>query len=222
MPRSVADCMGVDVVQRTRTNRVSPDAAEAVMRAARLEPLVPYPGARERWLCRCLKCGVEVTPRYDNVRRTGGGCWPCAQAARRRVPEAKAVAAMKAAGLIPLEPYPGSHLQWRCRCIECGRVSGPRYKTLVSQGSACKPCAIERRGRTGRIDETLAVEVMRTAGVEPLASYPGAGRPWPCRCMQCDEQVAPSYNSVRMGHAGCWRCMHKRSEEHTSELQSQR
>ncbi len=45
------------------------------MRAAGAEPLLPYPGAQVPWLCRCLTCDREITPRYDNVVR--GGSMPC-------------------------------------------------------------------------------------------------------------------------------------------------
>jgi hypothetical protein len=191
------------------TARINPELAAAAMRAAGVKPLVPYPGAREKWLCRCLTCGSEVTPQYANVKAGHGGCWPCAQAERRRVPEADAVAAMNAVGLLPLEPYPGSHSPWLCKCITCGRTSKPWYKTVVGRGASCTPCAIERRGREGRVDETLAISTMRNTDMEPLTPYPGAGEPWPCQCTVCGTPGTPRYNSVRMGHAGCRPCQHR-------------
>lgn len=33
-----------------------------------LEPLEPFPGARQPWKCRCLYCGNTVNPRYDNLK----------------------------------------------------------------------------------------------------------------------------------------------------------
>lgn len=191
------------------SHRTNPEAAAATMRAAGVEPLVPYPGAQAKWRCRCLKCGAEVTPRYGNVNQGSRGCWPCAQADRRRIPPAKASAVMEAAGMQPLVPYPGSHERWLCRCVTCGRTSSPMYKMLVSRGSACKPCALERRGRAKRVDGAAAIEVMRRARLEPLAPYPLAGEPWPCRCINCGQETAPRYNSIRRGHTGCWTCQHK-------------
>lgn len=190
-------------------NRTNPELAAATMRTAGVEPLTPYPGAREKWLCRCLRCDSEVTPQYANVKAGHGGCRPCAQAERRRVPAKVAFAAMNAVGLRPLEPYPGSHSPWLCECTTCGLTSEPWYKTVVGRGSACKHCAIKRRGLAGRVNEVHAISTMRQAGMEPLTPYPGAGEPWPCRCTVCGADGVPSYNNVRMGHAGCRPCQHK-------------
>ncbi len=53
------------------------EKATEVMRAALLEPLVPYPGASQPWPCRCMTCGAEVAPRYSKVRHRKIGCRYC-------------------------------------------------------------------------------------------------------------------------------------------------
>jgi hypothetical protein len=59
------------------TEWTDPDAAEATMRAARLEPLEPFDGADRPWRCRCLACGRIVTPRLSGIA-AGVGCKYCA------------------------------------------------------------------------------------------------------------------------------------------------
>ncbi|MFD7026494.1 hypothetical protein ACFWAR_00440 [Streptomyces sp. NPDC059917] len=54
--------------------------AEAVMRAAGLEPLEPYSGnGKDQWRCKCLnpKCGAITEPRYATVAATGSRCEIC-------------------------------------------------------------------------------------------------------------------------------------------------
>jgi hypothetical protein len=61
------------------TEWIDTDAAQATMRAARLEPLEPFDGADRPWRCRCLTCGRVVTPRLSGIG-AGGGCKYCATA----------------------------------------------------------------------------------------------------------------------------------------------
>lgn len=60
-----------------RRGRPKPEGAEAVMRAANLEPIAPYPGANVRWPCLCIQCGSEVAPRYSGIKGGQGGCRDC-------------------------------------------------------------------------------------------------------------------------------------------------
>ena len=60
--------------------RIREDDAREVMIAARLEPMVPYPGSSTPWLCNCLKCGQTVEINYESVRqrkKKQGGCQYC-------------------------------------------------------------------------------------------------------------------------------------------------
>ena len=171
--------------------RVDPDEAVEVMRAAGLETLEPYPGALARWRCRCTTCEREVAPMYDSVRN-GSGCIYCAG---KRVDPDEAVEVMRAAGLEPLEPYPGANVAWRCRCTTCEREVTPWYSSVRGRDAGCIYCA----GR--RVDPDEAVELMRAAGLEPLEPYPGAHVPWRCRCTTCAREVSPNYDSVQGGGA---------------------
>jgi hypothetical protein len=48
------------------------------MKSINLKPLVEFPGNKKPWLCKCLKCQVEVTPRWSDLRSGQGGCSNCA------------------------------------------------------------------------------------------------------------------------------------------------
>ncbi|MFI9273973.1 hypothetical protein ACIGXM_25180 [Kitasatospora sp. NPDC052896] len=182
-----------------------PATAADQMRAAGLEPLEPYPGrANLPWRCRCTTCGNEGTPRLAGIRGGRGGCRPCGNATARAAEVATnapiATAAMLAAGFEPLESYTGSGSPWRCRCTRCGKESTPRFDNARSGRSGCRHCAGRGPGDPGQ-----ATADMRAAGLEPLAPYPGASEPWPCRCTTCGNKVTPRLSSVRRG-TGCRYC----------------
>lgn len=185
--------------------RIDPETAAAIMRQAGVEPIDPYPNSSAPWRCRCLACNHEVTPRLDNVRSGHGACGYCTGT---MVDPDAAVAVMLAAGLRPLEPYPGSGRPWRCQCARCRQEVSPRY-SAVAKGAGCRHCAIETAGQSIRLDPEAAAELVRAAGLQPLGPYPGAGEPWLCRCATCGRDVTPRYNDVRTGHNGCKRCAQK-------------
>ena len=176
------------------------------MVAAGLQPLEPYPGGKRQWLCRCTICGHEVTPTYGSVRAGQGGCVYCAG---KRVDPADAVGVMVAAGLQPLEPYPGGKRQWLCRCTICGRKVTVRYGSVRS-GNGCANCTRDLASEILRVAPDLALEVMRSAGLEPLEPYRNARTPWLCRCVTCGHEITPTYGSVRVRHGGCVWCARSR------------
>jgi hypothetical protein len=182
--------------------RLDGEASAAIMRAAGVEPIEPYENSQSPWRCRCLACGHEVTPQFGNVRAGHAACGYCAG---RKVDPVAAEVVMRAAGLVPLEPYPGSGQPWRCRCDRCENEVTPRY-AAVCRGAGCRYCALETAGQSIRLDGEGAADLMRAAGLVPLQPYPGAGLPWLCRCLTCDRDVTPRYTDVRRGHGGCKRC----------------
>ena len=100
---------------------------------------------------------------------------------------------MLAAGLEPLDPYPGKNsAPWRCLCSSCGNEVTPSYAN-VRLGSGCAWCAGQRT------DAENAREVMRAAGLEPITDYVRARDPWPCVCNICGSDVSPSFQNVKHG-----------------------
>jgi hypothetical protein len=48
---------------------------------------------------------------------------------------------MEAAGVTPLDPYPGSDEPWRCECQTCGQEVTPRYDSIQKGQGGCRFCA---------------------------------------------------------------------------------
>lgn len=124
----------------------------------------------------------------------------------RRLANDEAAAFMHHAGAEPLDPYPGASRPWRCRCLRCGRQITPRLDNVRTGCGPCRYCSGQG------VDPGEATAVMRLAGLEPLDPYPGAVKPWRCRCAGCGSEVHPRYASVRKGH-GCRHCGTKASSE---------
>ena len=181
--------------------KLSDRRAFALMLRGGLVPLEPYASALTSWRCRCLKCGREVHPRYNDVQSGHGGCGWCAGT---RVDADAAVAVMGAADLEPLEPYAGSMTPWRCRCLKCGREVVPRYMNIRRGGRGCVWCAQKRT------DPDEAAAVMRAADLEPLEPYAGSMTPWRCRCLKCGREVVPRLSGIRRGQGGCVWCSRRK------------
>ncbi|MFE7779190.1 hypothetical protein ACFU5O_36035 [Streptomyces sp. NPDC057445] len=181
--------------------------AVAIMRAAGLEPLEPYPGANVAWKCRCAKNAHKVAPTFTSVRvGMSSGCRYCGRVAagerRRAAGQEKAEADMRAAGFEPLEPYPGAGARWRCRHVACGRTVHPRLFKIRAGGGGCRACA----GRAP-VDPAVAEAEMYAIGMEPLEPFPGRVRdPWKCRCARCGRIGTPTLNNIRRGQGGCYAC----------------
>jgi len=118
---------------------VVPSEAEVVMRKHNLEPLVPYPGARVAWKCRCTKCERVVSPQYSAIATSGQGS--CKYCSRKAVDRVTAKKFMISKGLIPLEPYSRSDDPWKCRCKKCKNVVTPKYISVFRGQGGCKFCA---------------------------------------------------------------------------------
>ena len=137
-------CRFCGVEQRSSSRRFTDLETVPVMRVAGLLPLEPYPGAKAAWLCKCTTCGTRCSPSFHNVKSNGGGCRTCANKKRsvsRKVNEKDARELMTAAGVTPLEPYPGSKIPWRCRCDACGREVTPRHSSIKQGRGGCIYCA---------------------------------------------------------------------------------
>lgn len=180
---------------------VIPAIAEEIMRKASLEPLVPYPGSKVSWKCKCVKCGQIVYPKYGDINQGDGGCKYCGG---RFIEPEDAVATMRFNNLEPLEPYKNTGTPWKCRCLRCGKIVTPRHNSVQRGSGGCKYCAKRF------VDAEDAVHVMRDAKLEPLQAFPGANKPWTCKCLRCGRIVQPAYTSIQSGQKGCVYCGKKK------------
>jgi hypothetical protein len=203
-------CMRCGIEASAAGRRADAEEAAALMRAAGLEPLKPYPGGNHRpWRCRCMKCGAEGAPTRANISRGQGGCVNCgieANAAMRLGDAEQAVVDMVAAGLQPLEAYQGTNKPWHCRCTRCDSQVWPRLSHVRSRRTGCIQCGYQAARAKQMHDPDHAETVMRAAGYLPLEPYPGADHRWRCRHMQCGREVTARFNKIRSGEGACRYC----------------
>jgi recombinational DNA repair protein (RecF pathway) len=176
---------------------VDPIEAEKVLIAAKIKPLVAYPGNNKPWKSVCLVCKKEIAPYYRSIRQ-GGGCEWCQN---RKVDPNERADIMRLADLEPLEPYPGALSPWRSRCINCQREVNPWFHTIL-RGGVCGYC-------NGTIvDPKDAEAIMLAASLKPLEPFTKSEAPWKSQCLKCSEIVFSSFHTVKGGSA-CRYCANR-------------
>lgn len=187
----------------------TPEEAIQLMRRGGFEPLEPYPGTANPWMCRHNECGEIVSPRYAHVQQGRRACQKCSKAFLSEIfslDADEAVLIMQSAGLEPLEPYPGNNKPWRCKHLECGREVTPMRASIQQGQGGCKPCHQQRLAALYRTPDDVATMSMKSGGFEPLEPYPGqTHEPWECKCMNCERIVSPTLSNVKNG-ASCIYC----------------
>jgi formylmethanofuran dehydrogenase subunit E len=124
----------------------------------------------------------------------------------KKLTDAETWPVMLAAGIEPLEPYPGNNKHWKCQCVKCNNIVWPKYNSVQQGRGGCRPCGLIIGGSKRRVPKQQAIYLMRENGVEPLEPYPGSGLPWKCRCVKCNSIVSPSHHSVQKGQGACVYC----------------
>lgn len=177
-------------------NFVDEKRINEVMKRAGLVPLTKYVNSKEPWKVKHQKCGRTFFVEYANVRG-GASCRYCAGVS---VIPKEAIALFKQRGLTPLTPYPGGKKPWKCKCNVCKKVVYPQYSSVATRNSGCIYCA------GGKVDPKDAVAFMKKNGLTPLGKFPGARKPWKCKCKNCNNIVSPQYSSMKSGQGGCRFC----------------
>jgi recombinational DNA repair protein (RecF pathway) len=168
-------------------------SAREKMLKAGLTPLVAYPGRTDKgWLCKCNKCGREVSPSYSSIKNGQGGCIWCAG---KKVDPVIAIAELKKKGLQPLEPFTSAQTKWKSKCLRCNRTIHVTYKAVSNQSGGCPFCAPNYVNRS-RINE-----VVRKAGFKPLEPYKNASNKWRVIHIKCGREIKITYDSIRGGHS---------------------
>lgn len=178
-------------------NRLSSTEAASRLEAAKLGLKGDYPGTvSDQLQVECLICGLEFeTTLSRTVNAVHPACPRCrASRPRGRITAAEARTRMRAAGLEPLEPYPGkTHSAWRHRCRTCRNETLRSLNAIESQ----YPCGQCRRNAIAKQRAQAAKRAMNDVGLEPLVDYPGASAPWKSRCTTCKNTVSPTLMSIR-------------------------
>ncbi len=110
----------------------------AKLKELRLKPLEKYKSAKTPWKCKCLVCNHIVQPTWSRINSGRGHCAYCAQ---RRVDIPEALKFMKSLKLKPLVDYPGNNNRWKCKCLQCGLETSPRWSDLWQGQGGCSNCA---------------------------------------------------------------------------------
>jgi formylmethanofuran dehydrogenase subunit E len=202
---------GYEIVRtKLRSQKTNLAAIDAVFERANVTPLEPWVNANTPRLSRCNVCGNEARIRYGNLWSGQGGCRPCAAKARglaQRNPDEVVDAVFRDHNLEPLEPYPGTDVKRRCRCLDCGATVETMYKEIAAgKRSGCRFCGYAKLGKSMMLPEQLVDALFAAKGLEPLEPYAGASVPRRCRCTKCDREVSPQYASLKQGQGGCKFC----------------
>lgn len=121
----------------------------------------------------------------------------------RPIPVAVAEATMRAAGVEPLDPFPGSRKPWRSRCYAKGHETSPTLYGINEGRHPCRYCAADL------IYPDEAVAFMEERGLRPLAAFSGAHDKWACLCLECGEPVSTTYRTIakrKTDRRGCDSC----------------
>ena len=178
-------------------NRVDIDAAVKLFRERGLEPIENYVNSSTPWRSIHTTCGREVAPAYNTIQQGSGGCGYCVGNA---VDEEEAKMLFISRGLIPQDKFPGANKPWRSIHAQCGREVFIKYAYVLDGSSGCRECSITY------VNPEFALEVFRSANLEPLEPYPGAGRGWRSIHTVCGKEVTPHWGYVRKYAAGCKYC----------------
>jgi hypothetical protein len=117
--------------------RHTDESTVPIMQKAGWEPLEPYKGNKDLWKSKCMSCGREGTPTFNNVHTHGSKCGFCNG---NKVDIDDAWEIMRAASLEPQEEYPGAGVPWKSKCLICENFTYPRFAD-VKYGIRCSTCA---------------------------------------------------------------------------------
>ena len=181
------------------------DTAIAIgkMMAKDLLPLDDFPGTKPKWRSKCMTCGDEVSPRFDDIRNGDGGCEPCGRNRMRATvsfsdAEARQQAYDYAPRFSPNVPYERAVKPWAGLCWDCGQPVSPSLNSLQQGGHHCVYCAEQQHDSAIVIGKAMAV------GLTPLEPYKSVHDPWKCECT-AGHLVKPRFNSIKNG-GGCVEC----------------
>ena len=190
-------CKKCGVNSSAKTRMLSEKEATVRLKKLKLKPLESYPGTAKPWKCECLRCGSIVKPRLNYLERSVFGCAFCAG---KIVDEKIAVTHMKRAKLLPQVKFPGSAKPWLSICQRCKREVAPRYSSIKAGQGGCIWCVGKR------VDPIVAVQTMKSKGLQPLEPFASASARWNCQCLRCLRSITTTYKLASTSAGGCKFC----------------
>ena len=187
--------------------------ATAILKKIGHIPLEPYKSALKPWKMQCGNCGKTISPKFNTLQQGGFGCKYCGHlrggAKRREIGSKEAIKLMRAAGCEPIEPYPGTHVPWKSRCMKCDSAIAPRLSGIKSGQGGCPKCGVASRAKTRMHTPAQAKKIALKKKLSPLEPYKGSSKKWKCKCMRCGKITNPYFASIRDGLYGCSWCAKK-------------
>ena len=121
----------------------------------------------------------------------------------RRISEADAIEVFMAAGLRPLEGYPGARNKWKAQCLVCNHVYAPNFYSIKS-GKRCPNCfriwqAEDQRKKASAI----ALITCNSLKYELLSQYVNAKTQVDLRCLICGQIVRTTMDILQSGGKKC-------------------
>ena len=190
-------CGKCGIEKRAKSTMLSEKEAIARLKKLKLRPLENYPGTAKPWKCECLRCGSIVKPRLNYLERSVYGCAVCAG----KIVDVKAAETlMRRAKLAPQVKFPGSDSPWLCICQKCKREVAPRYSSIKAGQGGCIWCVGKR------VDPIVAIQTMKSKGLQPLEPFISASARWNCQCLRCLKKVTTTYKLASTSAGGCKYC----------------
>lgn len=208
LQRGQGACRDCGYKKSAASQKLTEEIAVSRMIEAGAEPLEDWSdkkSSEDPWLCKCLTCGMVITPTLHSVSNGQGPCVFCGRksAAQKTSLDPKVAAdEMRSNGFEPLETYPGAAVPWLTKCKTCGSEKHRRLGN-VKTGHGCQECAYSN----ARLDPKLAIEAMRNRGFEAIEPFPGANLPWLCKCLKCGQSSKKRlYSLSSTTLKGCTHC----------------
>ena len=151
----------------------------------------------------------------------GHSCRHCA--AKRRsldkflASRAKAYAEIASIGLEPLEPYPGTLVPWKSRCLTCGTFVNPsvgniRAGRTKSCGHGCRQRELPHKWSRQTIAEFAELHGFELH--EPVQQEQvGAAAKWHATCSACGTSTIIQPNRLPTNESGCRTCASRQSAD---------
>lgn len=201
-------CRKCGITKRIQNSRLTQDEVDLRLKDKGLIALEKYVNSSTALKCRCLKCGNIQSIKFEYINKVHG-CSVCGLklgGLKGRVSQEKAFKTMHSLNLEPLEPYELSDKKWKCRCLQCGSIVYPTYAGATAGKRGCTKCGYSSSAESRRTPEKNAIEILKSAGFEPLEPYRNANTKWKSKCTTCGKISNPQLASLKHQESGCRHC----------------